>query len=95
MNSFNHLDNILQKDEYPFGLLLVFVVHSTNESCTKTISSLNIGEDIHEKQQGKKHIELYIKPTVNFNLQMMSWLLIIVLCVWLLLFFTLFYRQRK
>lgn len=47
------------------------------------------------KQQIKKTVTLRIKPTVNFNLQMMSWVLIVVLLGWLLIFFTLFYREKK
>nr|QEI10617.1 SID1 [Myzus persicae] len=55
--------NVL-KDEYPLGLFIVFVVHSDNSACHRG--------NYQATNSRTKHIRFVVKPTVDFNYQIIN-----------------------
>lgn len=85
-------DIILQKKEYPLGLFLVFVVHSDDSVCIKK----NSDPDPEVRSSSRSKIVTFnITKTVNFNLQLMSWVLIFLIFVCILLMTAVFYHNKK
>lgn len=82
----------MQKEEYPFGLLLVFILHSLNE-CNLLVPSSKYKSDA--VQYKTKHFKLNITPTVDFNIKIMSSVVIILFFSWILIFCILFYRVKR
>lgn len=85
----NYFINIvLQKDEYPLGLFIVFVVHSDNAAC------LQENYDVKATNFRTKNISFIIKPTVDFNYQLINCLLVAAICISILICTTLFYHPK-
>lgn len=86
----------MQKEEYPFGLLLVFVVHSSDKLCNEipTVTDFGVKSAVEDPIR-KKRITLIIKSTINLNLKIMSFIVIVILLFWALIFSALFYNKKR
>lgn len=73
---------------------MVFVVHSDDTVCTKK----NLDPDPEALLKGSTRIKVVrfnIIKTVDFNLQLMSWVLIILIFVWILILTMVFYHNKR
>lgn len=90
------VDVILQKEEYPNGFLLVFVVHYSDTSCTENNPPSIEDPDINEVEsyRRKEAVQLVIIEQDNFNVRLMSWITLTICFVWLFIFIIFFYHEK-
>ncbi|XP_025405306.1 SID1 transmembrane family member 1-like [Sipha flava] len=79
---------IVSKDEYPLGLFIVFVVHTDNSACYQG------NRHIQSISYKSKNVSFVIKPTVDFNFQIINCLIVISILILIMVFTTLFYHPK-
>ncbi|XP_050526064.1 SID1 transmembrane family member 1-like isoform X2 [Daktulosphaira vitifoliae] len=83
---------IVSKDEYPYGLFIVFVVHSDDSACSQGDSN---AYDPQLDRFRVKHVSFIIKTTVNFNNQILACLIVICVFILIFIFTTWFYNGKR
>ncbi|CAI6349746.1 unnamed protein product [Macrosiphum euphorbiae] len=78
---------IISKDEYPLGLFIVFVVHSDNSACNRG--------NYQATNSRTKSISFVVKPTVDFNYQIINCLIVTFIFISILVLTTFFYHAKR
>ncbi|VVC31854.1 Hypothetical protein CINCED_3A010771 [Cinara cedri] len=79
---------IVSKEEYPLGLFIVFVVHSDDLACYQESNR------IQTQNSRTKNVNFVMKPTVDFNYQMMNCVIVICISILILLFTAFLYKPK-
>jgi len=87
MSKSNFYYIIFLKDEYPLGLFIVFVVHSDNSACNRG--------NYQATNSRTKNISFVVKPTVDFNYQIINCLIVTFIFISILVSTTFFYHAKR